>query len=79
MTDTNLKPLFEYLDEFKSEVNDRFDKLEETQRILQTSVDALAKMVKDFRDEHIVVHRRLEVLEEWARQVSKKLGISLPN
>ena len=31
--------------------------------ILITAVDNLAKLVKDFRDEHMVLHRRLEVLE----------------
>ncbi len=47
-------------------------------RNLQTSIDGLAKLVKDFRDEHVIIHKRLEVLEQWAKDVSKKLGISLP-
>jgi hypothetical protein len=41
-------------------------------------VDSLAKIVKDFRDEHIILHRRLETLEAWAKQVAKQTGIPLP-
>lgn len=52
--------------------------LKDDVRNLQASVDNLAKMVKDFRDEHIVVHRRLETLEAWAKKVSEKVGIPLP-
>ena len=55
-----------------------FEDLKGDLRTLQTSVDNLAKMVKDYRDEHIIIHRRLEVLEQWAKQVAAKLGISLP-
>ena len=70
---------FRLVKERFDDIDERFDKLEENQRVMQTSIDNLAKMVKDFRDEHIIIHKRLEVLEEWAKQASKKLGISLPN
>jgi prophage DNA circulation protein len=46
-------------------------------RTLQTSIDGLAKLVKDFRDEHIVLYKRIETLENWAKKVAEKLGISL--
>jgi regulator of replication initiation timing len=79
MLETDFKPLFEYFDGMKSEITDRLDNMEKKVDVLQTSVDNLTKMVKDFRDEHIILHRRLETLEKWAKQVSEKLGISLPN
>ena len=50
----------------------------EEMRDLQTAVDGLAKLVKDFREEHIVIHHRLEILEDWAKKVSAKTGIPLP-
>ncbi|MDP4001289.1 MAG: hypothetical protein Q8P83_03540 [bacterium] len=59
-------------------VAESFDDLESQVRILQTSVDNLAKLVKDFRDEHIIIHRRLEILEKWAKLAAAKLGIELP-
>lgn len=45
---------------------------------LQTSVDSLAKMVKDFHEEMIVTRKLLDLLEQWARKVSEKIGIPLP-
>lgn len=54
-----------------------FFALREDVRTLQTSIDGLAKLVKDFRDEHIVLYKRIETLENWAKKVAEKLGISL--
>ncbi len=74
----NFQPIFDYIDAKHSEVTERFDSLENRVDKLQTSVDSLTKMVKDFRDEHIVLHRRMEVLETWAQKVAKQTGIPLP-
>jgi len=60
---TDLKPLFEYLDDFKLEVNERFDRVEGKVDVLQTSVDGLSKQVKDIGEEHIILRQRVEVLE----------------
>ena len=73
-----LQPVFEYMDKKFAEVDERFDKLEKKVDTLQSAVDALTKEVRDFRDEHIVLYRKVEVLEQWAKQVSAKVGIPLP-
>ena len=46
-------------------------------RDIQTAIDGLAQLVRNFRDEHMVFHHRLERLENWAKKVAKKIGISL--
>lgn len=78
MQEINLEPLFKYLGEIKDELKSDICRIEDKVDILQTSVDGLAKLVQDFRDEHIILHKRLEVLEEWAKEVSKKFNIPLP-
>jgi hypothetical protein len=78
MPDNNLQPLFDYMDEMKAELKADIGRLDKKVDHLQATVDSLAKLVKDFRDEHIVMHRRLELLEKWAKQVSEKVGIPLP-
>lgn len=78
MPDTNLEPLFDYMDEKFSHVENRFDAIEAKVDTLQVSTDNLTKIVKDFQDEHILLRRKVEVLENWAREVSKKVGIPLP-
>jgi len=37
----------------------------------------MAKLVKDFRDEHVVLYHKVQALEDWAKKVAEKLGISL--
>jgi TorA maturation chaperone TorD len=51
MSDTNLAPLFTYLDDKFVSQNKRFDALDEKFQTLQTSVDGLSKLVKDYQDE----------------------------
>ena len=60
------------------QLKEHISRVEEKVDSLITSVDGLAKLVKDFRDEHIVLHRRIEMLETWARKVSAQVGIPLP-
>ena len=78
MDPKDFKPIFDYLDEFKADVSQRFDSIEGKVDELQTSVDNLANMVKGFQEEMIVNRKRIDVLEKWARQVSEKVGIPLP-
>lgn len=78
MNDTNFQPLFDYMDEKFGKIESRLDNLESGQKQLQTSVDNLTKVVKDFQDEHIILRRQLEILREWAEKVSEKVGIPLP-
>ncbi len=59
MEPKDLKPLFEYFDEKFAENNARFDNIDGSLRVLQTSVDNLAKMVKVFHDEHFAVASEL--------------------
>ncbi len=78
MTDVNFKPLFDYLDERFGEVKADIAEVKESNVQILTAVDGLTKMVKTFQEEHIIMRKRLEVLEAWAKKVSEKVGIPLP-
>jgi hypothetical protein len=60
----NFKPLFDYLDEQFGEVRSDIAEVKQNTQILQTSVDSLAKQIKDFGDEKPVVNTRLDKLEK---------------
>ena len=75
LTDQDIKKLIKVF-VTKEDLEDLASK--EDVRALQTSIDGLAKMVKDFRDEHIIMHRRIQTLESWAKKVSEKVRIPLP-
>jgi len=74
-----LKEDIQYVKEDVSQVKENVAKLEVKVDTLITAVDGLVKLVKDFRDEHIVLHRRIETLEKWAKKVSEQVGIPLPS
>ncbi|OGE81701.1 MAG: hypothetical protein A3H72_03970 [Candidatus Doudnabacteria bacterium RIFCSPLOWO2_02_FULL_48_8] len=78
MSDINFKPLFEYLDDMKAELKADIAEVKESNAQILTNLDGLTKMVKTFQEEHIIMRKRLEVLEAWAKKVSEKVGIPLP-
>ena len=78
MSDVNFKPLFKYLDEKFGQLGADITEVKESNNQILTSVDGLTKMVKTFQEEHIIMRKRLEVLETWAKKVSEKVGIPLP-
>lgn len=78
MSEVNLKPVFTYLDDMKAELKADIAIVNQKVDTLQTSVDGLAKMVKTFQEEHIIMRKRVETLEAWAKKVSEKVGIPLP-
>ncbi len=78
MADINWKPLFTYLDEIKADLKADIAEVKESNTQILTSIDGLAKMVKTFQEEHIIMRKRLETLEAWAKKVSEKVGVPLP-
>lgn len=72
MSDTNLAPLFTYLDDKFVSQNKRFDALDEKFQTFQTSVDGLSKLVKDYQDEHILLRRKVEMLEAGQNKYPQK-------
>ncbi|OGX06993.1 MAG: hypothetical protein A2Z88_00635 [Omnitrophica WOR_2 bacterium GWA2_47_8] len=78
MEPRDLKAIFDYFDGQHIEYKRDATRLEQKVDTLINSVDGLAKLVKDYQDEHMVLHRRLEKLEAWAKRVSERVGIPLP-
>ncbi len=78
MSDNSFQPLFDYMDERFSKLESRFDGIEEKIDTQQASTDNLTKMTKDFQDEHIILRHKVERLEAWAKAVSAKVGVPLP-
>jgi uncharacterized coiled-coil protein SlyX len=63
MTEINLQPIFDYLDEFKAEIKARFNELERRVSNLENSVDRLTKIVTTMQDEFTVINHRVDRLE----------------
>jgi phage-related tail protein len=56
-------------------LEERVSKLEESHQRLITSVDKLAKAVKDLQIEYVAVLTKVNRMEEWIKKASVKLGI----
>lgn len=79
MSDDQFTKLFKYIEDFRSEVNDRLEKTAS-----QDSLDSLQRTIDKFigrlDDQEIELRARdsqLEKLVEWARKVSEKTGVPL--
>ena len=55
-----------------------FGELQTSFSALQTSVDKYAKKTDTYHQELIVWFNKVKVLGDWAKEVSKKVGIALP-
>ncbi len=60
MSDNNYQPIFDYMDERFSKVENQLGEIQQGLGGLQTSVDGLTKIVRDFQDERILLVGILE-------------------
>jgi hypothetical protein len=81
MSDDQFTKLFKYVEEFRREVNTRFDQTASQASLdrLTNTVDAFIKRLDDEEIENKFRDRQFEKLLEWARKVSEKTGIPLEN
>jgi hypothetical protein len=66
----DFKPVFDYLDDFKSEINSRFDGLEKEVREMKVTMDTLAKTFKDYHEEQKIYIHKLNRIEDWIKQAA---------
>lgn len=79
MNDDQFMKLFKYIEEFRAEVNNKFEKTasrDSMDRLVNT-LDGFLKRLDDSEAEQSARDLQFERLLEWAREVSKKTGIPL--
>ena len=79
MSDDQFTKLFKYVEEFRSEMNIKFDDTASQVSLnkLTDTIDGFVKRIDDNETEALMSSRQFEKLLEWARKVSKKTGIPL--
>ena len=81
MNEDQFTKLFKYVEEFRGEMNQKFDDAataESLNRLVNT-VDAFVKRIDDNETEALMTKNQFNRLLEWARKVSEKTGIPLEN
>lgn len=81
MNNDQFTKLYKYIEEFRSEVNNRFEETASRDSIerLVNTLDSFLKRLDDNEIEQSARDMQFERLLEWAREVSKKTGIPLKN
>lgn len=81
MNDDQFTKLFKYIEEFRTEVNTRFDETASRDSMdrLVNILDGFLKRLDDNETEQSARDLQFERLLEWAREVSEKTGIPLKN
>ncbi len=79
MNDDQFTKLFKYIEEFRHETNQRFDSLESEVTSLRSIPDEVASRFSHIETEQVARDAQWNRLIEWAREVSKKTGVPLPD
>ena len=79
MNDDQFTKLFKYIEGFRQETSNRFDIIESEVISLQSIPDEVASRFSHMQDEQAARDSQWNRLIEWARKVSEKTGIPLPD
>jgi len=81
MNDDQFTKLFKYIEDFRSEVNSKLDRKAESSDLdrLINTMDNFIRQITDNDTENAARDAQFARLVEWAREVSKKTGVPLPN
>lgn len=79
MNEEQFTKLFKYIEDFRSEVNEKLDSkaFQESVETLTRTINGFVKRLDSNETEDSARDMRFERLLEWAREVSDKTGIPL--
>jgi DNA-binding ferritin-like protein len=77
MSEDQFTKLFKYMEEFRSDVNKRFDETNERIDNVMNAVMAFAKQQEISDEERLVMGHQLDRLDAWVHQLADKIGVTL--
>lgn len=79
MSEDQFTKLFNYIEEFRYEVNERFEKTATQESVdrLTNTIDSFIKRLDNYEAEQAARDAQFDRLLAWARKVSDKTGIPL--
>ena len=69
--------LFKYMQEFRKEVNEKFEKVDVKIDKTNSQIDGLAKLVVDYHQEMMMLSHKYDRLERWVQEIADKTGVKL--
>jgi ABC-type transporter Mla subunit MlaD len=77
MSQDEFTKLFKYLEEFRAEVNKRFEQNEHDHANVLAAVAELGSHLKDYHQELLLLAHKVDRLERWIQQVAQVTGVKL--
>ena len=78
MSDDQFTKLFKYIQDFRGEVNLRFEKTDGRIDALTSSIDGFIKRIDHYETEQAARDHKIDRLERWIEEIAKKTGVKLP-
>lgn len=69
--------MFKYIQEFRGEVNDRFDDQKSNINILRTDIEAYANKIDTYALEMAAFDHKMQRLEKYIQILADKIGVDL--
>ena len=69
--------MFVYFEDFRSEVNGHFDRMEADITDLRGAIGELSAQVRDYHNETILMSHQIDKLKEAIKQIAQETGIKL--
>ena len=77
MSKNEFTKMFQYIQEFRTEINDRFDATDKRFDYSQSQMDGLTKLITDYNQEMLMIAHKVDRLERWINQIAVKTGVTL--
>jgi uncharacterized coiled-coil DUF342 family protein len=77
MSEDQFTKLFKYIEEFRADVDNRFEEVRRDQADIRAAIAELSAQVRDYHNETLILTRQVDRLREAILQIAKETGVKL--
>ena len=77
MTEDQFTRLFKYMEEFRTDVNERFDEAKQDRADIRGAIAELGAQVRDYHHEMVFLSHQVDKLKEAILQIAQETGVKL--
>ena len=77
MSNDDFTKLFQYLEQFRSEVESKFEEAKKERDQIRGDVAELGAQIRDYHQELLMLSNKVERLERWIQQIAQETGVKL--
>ena len=77
MSDDQFTRLFKYIEEFRKDVDTRFEEVRTEQADIRAAIAELSAQVRDYHHETMFMSHQMDRLRDAIRQIARETGVKL--